>query len=83
MDRRESLTPGLELISKHSHRWEQRKYVGAERNTLCIVAFSFPTETQNYLSKTMIMVLLTVGLSLNLDTRFEIQILVFAPLEFV
>ncbi|KAL5165690.1 hypothetical protein HKD37_18G050778 [Glycine soja] len=62
VDRREILAPGLELISEHSHRWEFRNHVEAERNTLRIVVFSFPEETQSCLGKIMISDMLTVGL---------------------
>ena len=54
LDCREIWAPGSELIFKHYHHWELWKHVGTERNTLCIVAFSFPAETQNCLSKTTI-----------------------------
>ncbi|KAL5131163.1 hypothetical protein HKD37_12G034099 [Glycine soja] len=38
------------------------KNLGAERNNLHILAFSFPTETQNYFGKNTIPDSLTVGL---------------------
>jgi len=58
------------------------KNVGAERNTLCIIAFSFPAETQNCFSKTMIPDSLTVGLSWHFDIWFEIHFFTSSPLGF-
>jgi len=54
----------------------------AERNSFWIVAFSFPVETQNCLSKTTILNSLTVGFSWNLDMWFEIHFFTFSPLRF-
>ena len=67
LDRREIWLPRSKPNSEHSHCWELQKHVGAKRNTLRTVPFSFPAETQNGLSKTTIPVSLTVGFSFNLD----------------
>ena len=80
---RESWVPRSQPNFKHSHRWELQKHVRAKRNTLRTVAFSFPTETQNGLSKTMIPVSLTVGFSWNLDMVLEVQFGTLSPLGFV
>jgi len=63
LDHDEILAARLKPNSENSHRWELQKLVGAKRNTLHTVAFSFLAETKNSLSKTMIAVLLTVGFS--------------------
>ena len=54
LDHHETLAPRLQPNSENSHRWELQNLVGAKRNTLRIVAFSFPAKTQNGLSKTTI-----------------------------
>ena len=82
LDHREIWAPGSEIISKHSHRWELWKHVGYERNTLCIIAFSFLIETQNHLSKTVILDSLTIGLSWNFDMWFEINLRTSSSLGF-
>jgi len=79
LDHREIWVPCLQPNFKNSHHWELQKHVKANRNTLRTVAFSFPTETQNGLSKTTIPVSLTVGFSWNLDMLFEIQFLTLSP----
>jgi len=73
------------IVVKFEHyvrSWEFWYHVWAERNTFRIVAFSFPAETQNGLSKIMIQVLLTIGFSWNLDMLFENQFLTLSPLGF-
>ena len=82
LDHYEIWEPGSELISKHSHRWELQKYVGAERNTLCIIAFSFPIETQNCFSKTIIPDSLTVELLWNVAMWFVIHFRTSSPFKF-
>ena len=62
LDHRDILAPGSQLNFEHSHHWELRKDVGAERKILFIATFSFPAETQNCISKTTIPDSLTVGL---------------------
>ena len=59
-----------------------KKHVGAKRNTLRTVPFSFPAKIQNGLSKTTILVSLTVGFSFNLDMLFTIQLCTHSPLGF-
>jgi len=54
LDHREILAPCSQPNSEHSHRWELQKHVGAKRNILRTVAFSFPAKSQNGLSKTTI-----------------------------
>ena len=73
----------LSLITFQPHHWELQKDVEADRNTLRIVAFSFPAETQNHPSKTMMPVSLTVGLLENSDMWFRIQVRIPSPLGFV
>ena len=83
LDRREIWVSCLKQNSEHYHRWEIWYHVGTERNTLLIVAFYFPAETQNCLGKTTIPVSLTVGFSWNLDMLFEIQLRTLPPLGFL
>ena len=72
----------LQPNSEHSHRWEFWYHVWAERNTFHIVAFSFPVETQNGLSKIIIPISLTVGFSWNLDMLFDVQLYTLPPFGF-
>ena len=60
----------------------KKKNVWAERNTLCIIDFSFPAETQNFLSKTMIPDSLTVGLSSYFDRWFVFRFHTLSPWGF-
>jgi len=83
LDRREIWAPGLEFILEHYHHWELWIHVGAKRNTLCIVDFSFPIETPNCLSKTLILDSLTVGLLWNFDMLFAFHLVTSSPLGFV
>ena len=82
LDRREIWLPRSKPNSEHSHHWELQKHVGAKRNTLHTVPFSFPAKTQNGLSKATIPVSITVGFSFNLDMLFAIQLFTLPPLGF-
>ena len=51
LDHDEILAARLKPNSENSHRWELQKLVGAKRNTLHTVAFSFLAETKNIISQ--------------------------------